>query len=297
MEETMFKNYFIVSLPFFAFLLFASPTVSAQETQYLSNSSLLDRQESVAAQLASTGASAVGGCDACDSACGTSCGCCCGGSWTANAELLFLRFHEADGVDNDESNGVDEYDFNTCPRLTVGYTTCDGLSTRIRYFEHDHSATIDGDPRFSVDTYNVDFELAQKFQIGCVSSVEFNGGIRYNGYEHQEEDDVIDESFNGIGIFLGLEGTRGLGCANVYGRARHAILMGDSDDPADDHFRGDVVLGQLELGIGVEVERCFCGGSVLALRAGVEMQQWFGYEDDEEDVGFGGFLVGASWNY
>lgn len=130
--------------------------------------------------------------------------------------------------------------------------------------------------------------------------MEFSGGVRYNEYVHRDADNDgnSDEYFHGIGMIMGIEARHCVGCGTLYGRARHAILVGDSTDFSEDPVqeREDVILAQLELGAGYEVERCIAGRNAT-LRAGVEYQDYFSYEDTDEDVGFFGFLIGGTVNY
>ena len=193
-----------------------------------------------------------------------------GGRWTALTEVLFLRYHESDGVD--ESAPEDEFGFDPAWRIALGYTGCDGLSYRVRYFSYDQDATINGNP-YSVDTYNFDFELAQAFHIGCLTDLEFSGGFRYNHYEHLEETNssgFLDQRFDGIGLIIGISAERCLGCGDVYGRVRHAILTGDDEDPDPNaEIFYDSIHSQLELGVGYKIEYCL-GGMVADLRFGFE---------------------------
>ena len=298
----MFQRYLVtLASLLFAYIAFAGPSASAQEAQYAGYASMLERLESVEAQLASNGAnvytSAVGGCQSCDA----ECGCCCGGGWSKDFEVLFLRFHEADGVDEDRP--VDQFGFDPAWRVTVGHTDSSGLSYRTRYFSYDQTATINGE-NYSVETYNVDFEIAQLIQVSCLLDVEISAGVRYNHYQHDEsqtddqgvDDNAVDQQFEGIGLIIGLSADRQLGCGDLYGRVRHSILVGDDEDPEADSFHSDSIHSQLEIGVGYKVEYCI-GPAVAELRLGVEMQNWYTYEDEEEEVGFAGFLVGLGLNY
>lgn len=210
-----------------------------------------------------------------------------GGCWSADVELMFLKYHESDGVGT--TAAFDSFDYELAPRITLAYDRCDGVSYRLRYFEFDHSAIIEGD-NYAIDTYNLDFEVAQEIQLGCATSIEFNSGVRYNNYKHF--DDTLDQSFDGIGIMVGTEVTRCTGNGRYYARARHAVLMGDGENVDNGDFFGDQVLGQTELATGFEVERCLCNGAVVTMSLGGEVQQWHSYEDEDEDVGFAGVVLG-----
>ena len=185
----------------------------------------------------------------------------------------------------------------------MGHTDSSGLSYRTRYFSYDQTATINGE-NYSVETYNVDFEIAQLIEVSCLLDVEISAGVRYNHYEHDEsqsddednEDNEVDQQFDGIGLIIGLSADRQLGCGDLYGRVRHSILVGDDEDPEADSFHSDSIHSQLEIGVGYKVEYCI-GPAVAELRFGVEMQNWYSYEDVDEEVGFAGFLVGAEMNF
>lgn len=298
----MFKKYLITLLPFFVFVLITSRTVSAQEIQNTGYNNLaIKRLAPVESQLVSTRANTVKSTGGCCQSCGTASGCRCGGGWAADAEILFLRYHESDGVDeidHGDNDPVDGFGFDPAWRVTLGYTDCRGLSYRVRYFSYDQNATVDGDI-YSVATYNLDFEVAQEVPIGRLIDVEFSGGVRYNNYEHNEDSGNsdytgMDQQFDGIGLIVGLSADRCLGCGDLYGHVRHAILVGDDEDR--ETIYSDAIHSQLELGVGYKIDYCM-GPAVAELRLGVEMQNWYTYEDEEEEVGFAGFLVGLGLNY
>lgn len=299
----MFKKYLITLLSFFAFVLIASRTVSAQEIQNTGYDSAIKRLAPVEAQLVSARANTVKSTGGCCQSCGTASGCRCGGGWSADAEILFLRYHESDGVDEidyGDKEPVDGFGFDPAWRVTLGHTDCRGLSYRFRYFSYDQNATVDGG-NYSVSTYNLDFEVAQEVQIGRLVDVEFSGGVRYNNFEHDDTGDSdnagVDQQFDGIGLIVGLSADRCLGCGDLYGRVRHAILVGDDEDPTgSETIYSDSIHSQLELGVGYKIDYCM-GPAVAELRLGVEMQNWYTYEDQEEEVGFAGFLVGLGLNY
>ena len=316
----MGKNFLFTLLASSAAALLSGGTVSAEDLELSTTDSLLQRVEFLETQAGffeSSSRSRKKCCDGCcgdgccgDECCGDSCcgdGCCGGGAAAGGgggrvtflAEFLLLRFFSADGVDDDQTNGTDRFDFDIAPRLTLGYKSAKGLSTRLRYFDYNHSAFIDGDP-YAVETFNIDVEVAQDLKLGRLTRLEVNMGGRFNHYEHREYGSVQpDEEFNGVGLTFGLDLRREVGVAALYGKARQAILLGESRDheSSPPEYRGDAVLGQLELGLGIEFLRQLDSGRVLSFRSGFEVQQWFGYEDEEEDVGFGGFLTSVGLNY
>src|SRR5205085_11483622 len=84
------------------------------------------------------------GCESCG--CGDSC-CHSTGIW-ASAELMWFKYHRADGarVSNETTNaaavpGDDDvtFDFEATPRFTVGYVRDDGLGVRARYWDFRHT--------------------------------------------------------------------------------------------------------------------------------------------------------------
>ncbi|MCA9267572.1 MAG: hypothetical protein KDA41_03845 [Planctomycetales bacterium] len=214
----------------------------------------------------------------------------------ADVELLLLRLLEADGVDDDFTNGIDRFGFNAVPRITLGAVTCTGWQFRARYFQFDHSATIEALP-YSVDTYNIDFEVARAFCVGCDGVIELSGGVRYNEYEHFEYGNTEpDQTFTGFGLLLGVEGRFACGGGQLYGRCRHAILAGDDVDPNSLDQYGDTVKSQTEMGVGFETT-CCGARATWRLRAGFEYQHWVNFEDESEDIGFAGFLLGGGAAY
>jgi hypothetical protein len=303
-DEEMVKKYLFALLTSSAAILLSGGTASAEDLEYTNVDSLIQRVEFLESRVAYNEASDCGctiGSDCCDGGCGSRCASGCG-HFTVLAEVLFLRFFSADGVDDNTGGGTERFDFYAAPRVTVGYKSAKGLSTRLRYFSYDHTAPNIQDEPYLVKTFNVDFEIAQELKINRLTLLEINAGGRYNHYKHKEDetfDDfgIIDQEFDGVGLTFGAEIKRELGCGALYGRARHAVLLGDGRDPDDGEFIGDQVLGQLELGIGYELVRQLSSGCVLSLRTGIEVQQWSGYEDEQVDVGFGGFLSSVGINY
>ena len=225
---------------------------------------------------------------------GDCCTSCCSGGAYADLELLFFKSYESDGVTGTDNNVGGRYDFELAPRITLGYDSGCGYDVRLRYFHWDHNGPVGA----FVDTYNIDLEIAKEVCI-CDAAVEFSTGLRYNEYRHRDANNIgnlADEYFSGAGIIMGIQ-TRYCVCSStLYARARHSILVGDSEDPEDGEIRNDVVLSQLELGTGVEVDRCIAGMNTT-LRLGVEFQDYFSYEDEDEDVGFFGFVLGGTVRY
>jgi hypothetical protein len=275
------------------------------------------------------------GCPAQSGGCGDGCGCgtcgcfepCChpSGLW-ASAELMFFRYHRADGTrEGVLANEFNEFDFETTPRITVGWVNCDGLGVRARYWEFDHNAPVAGpDPlvidrepaSLCVDTYTLDFEVFDTFCLNRNWDLELAAGIRYNEFlevmSDDEGDNVIEDrlnSFSGFGIVVSAEVRRLVGCNGaVFARARASILMDDKDifnDSGTQQVRlRDVTVGTTELAFGYDYVVPMCDGAYAFLRLQAEWQNWYNYSSGFEDtantedfagpadVGFGGFGVG-----
>ncbi len=179
----------------------------------------------------------------CDQDCGGgTCGCfepCChsSGIWAAG-ELLFLRYHRADGVRvgvNANLGDEEEFDFDMTPRLTVGWVRSDGLGGRIRYWEFDHNSNNDGDAdSLDLDTYHWDVETFDTFCLNRNWNLEIAAGARYNEFREAMIDpgnaEVRFNSFSGYGVLTSAELRRCIGTSgSIFARARGAILMSDKD--------------------------------------------------------------------
>jgi hypothetical protein len=179
----------------------------------------------------------------------------------------------------------------------LGYVTCGGLGARVRWWEYDHSAVINGDD-YSVDTYNIDFEVFRRVCLGSCTTFEFSAGLRYNDFEQVSVRDG-NQSFDGVGGMIAVEGrTNVFGCLGVYGRLREAILMEDWNNGAFG-LRMDTSRPVTEVALGLD----YCTRN-LTLRGGWEWQNWGNYASDQfdiqqntEDAGFGGFVFGAKLEY
>ena len=237
-----------------------------------------------------TGCCDTGCCDTgcCDTGCCDT-GCCEGG-WSAGVEMTFLRGHKADGFSQEDIFG-----FEADPRLTLQYTAGNGAGIRLRYWQWDHAVANGHNGNLtSADTYNIDLEVFREVNFGSRTSVEFNGGIRYNDYRDENFAQSGDEtSFHGIGGVFGVKGKVQVGCrGSVYARARWAILMGDANDDGDVEY--NVTRDHQEIGIGYERDVCLMG-IASTINVGGEWQSWDQYEDNSEGaIGFAGFVIGVN---
>jgi len=267
-----------------------------------------------------------GGC--CPAQCGCSCGgCSCGtcgcfepcchsqGLW-ATAELMFFRYHRADGVRVGDDAPVEnvEFDFEATVRLTLGWVSSSGLGARVRWWEFDQNAAgVEPRDNLGVDTYNLDVEVFDTFCLNRNWDLELSAGIRYNHFIEQATDANAFRTnvFHGYGGILGAE-VRRLVCCNhvLWARGRLAILMDDKivSNQAFDPRLTDVVVAQTELAFGYNYIVPLCDNSYVFAGVAAEWQLWSNFSssydgmafggaedrfDGQSDVGFGGFGIQA----
>jgi hypothetical protein len=227
-------------------------------------------------------------------------------------EVIWLRYHRADGVRVGTDGGDDEeFDFEITPRLTVGWVRSDGLGARIRYWEFDHNSNDDGDvDRLDVDTYTWDFETFDTFCLNRNWDLEIAAGARYNEFREAMIDpgdnQVRLNSFSGYGGLVGAELRRLVGTSGaIFVRARGALLMSDKDvfnnSGAQQERLVDVVVGMTEYAFGYDYIMPMTAGAYAFARVQAEWQNWYnfssGFEDTANtqdfagpaDVGFGGW--------
>jgi hypothetical protein len=281
---------------------------------------------------ATAGASGGDCCGGCASGCASGCGCntCCGGccndccgccadtrgtcgcfepcchcpGFWGMAELMWFKYHRADGVrtGTDEAGDDAEFDLEITPRITVGYVGQDGLGFRIRYWDFEHDA-LDNDNGFvNVDTYTWDFEVFDTFCLNRNWDLEIAAGIRYNEFEEtlfDDEPDLRVNRFEGFGIIVGAELRRLVGANGaLFARARGTILMDNKNiinvgaTTNQTVELVDVVVGTTELAFGYDLIAPQCDGSYYFLRLQAEWQTWYNYssafEDTEDNQDFGG---------
>lgn len=225
--------------------------------------------------------------------------CCDQSSFLFQAEATFFKFLDQNGVE--DFNGNDgTFDYNASPRLTLGYVGCDGLGARLRYWEYDQSTRSVANQVIAVDTYYIDLEMFQAIELGSCTSVELSGGIRYNEFD-MDRSGARRDSFNGFGGMLAIEARRDIGCnLTAYGRFRQVLLSDDFFASGASQDENDAIRANQEISLGVMYTNCN-----WTINAGYEWQMWQNYtrgvalniDEETDDVGFAGFVVGAGYSY
>jgi hypothetical protein len=203
------------------------------------------------------------GCDTCCGGCCDSCFCSSGCGWVGGVGLYWVKPNwsgndafVAGGPGNQVRNYAFDYDYEIAPLAWVGYVGDTGFGVRARWWEFDHSATVNqggfngflGVPVAGVNTSfqnNIDLdvwdlEATQSVNLGCVTMVG-SAGIRYLHIAQRTNTFVFapgvgsgpaifgGHNFDGYGPTLSLELRRAVGCSGLalYGNARGSILFGD----------------------------------------------------------------------
>jgi hypothetical protein len=170
-----------------------------------------------------------------------------------------------------------------------------------------------------VDAFTLDFEIFRKIQLLDCSTIELSAGARHSDFYElavNEGNDVWSNALSAYGGIAGIEWRERYGCGELYARGRGAILMGNrlrfasNEDQEDGERLPDAVAAVAEISVGYEQQWCLANGGQLGARIGAEWQNWFSHsssfgsdgdeiEDDillgATDVGFGGFLIGLSY--
>jgi hypothetical protein len=232
---------------------------------------------------------------------------CCGlpGAYVL-AEVMFLKYHRAEGL-----APANTFGYEAAPRITVGYTGPGGLGGRLRWWEYDHTAGA-----VRVNTYNIDAEVYQRVAVGCRSTVEISGGVRYNEFSETGANPPgllfgnLGTRFSGWGGMVALEGTRQIRRGHLYARARGVMLFDDATLTST--FFGvpvaagvnDVMPSVTELTLGWRGMRALSNGAVLTGDVAFEAQNWSNYAASgtglaprATDVGFAGITLGLGLLY
>ena len=140
-----------------------------------------------------------------------------------NGEATFFRYHRADGMLVQGVPGdVVEYGFQASPRLTIGYGAADGLGVRARWWQYDHEERSSGGNDFSVDTYNIDFEVFQEICLNYCTTLELFAGIRYNEFEEFQGSQTGTDRKHLQRIWRRLRGRERRGVASATAVVTHA---------------------------------------------------------------------------
>ena len=241
--------------------------------------------------------------DDCAVACGCRSSCCATGAIVAGAELALLTPHGGSlsvGIPGEaEELVVPGFDIGASPRVWLGYQNANGVTGRVRYWQFDHSQSIDEGPLRNADlgleAHTLDLEFGQVGHF-CGWECETTGGIRWATVSNDmrvafDGDDVIfRRRFEGVGPTVAFATRRPVGCRGLamVGSIRASLLYGDANfavegDLVEDLFDAagsltadlDEDFAQIyEIQIGAEWSRVFRSGALLTARAVLEAQSW-----------------------
>ncbi len=162
-------------------------------------------------------------------------------------------------------NALPSYDTYAAPRLWLGYTSCDGLGFRVRWWRMDLNAsgtaeyisegpfvteTFVGDLRSSLDIETLDFEITDIGYVGSKWELMLSGGVRYARFDWARDADgtlIIESSTGNVRIsdefslretgFEGLGGTAALELrrpwfhrVGIFSSVRGSLLYGRVND-------------------------------------------------------------------
>ena len=318
------KRTFMGMLAAMAISLAPAANAVAEEITFASHAevmSVLERQNARITELeAALGGG--GGCSSCDSGscgggCGDSCGSCCSGCCDpccrpagviGGAELLFLKPHHSMGIRGALDTDMD-YSYEIAPRIWAGYQGSDGLGWRVRYFEFNHTTSVDlGGVTDSVnyDTYVLDLEFVDSMSLGCYWDASFFGGFRYVEFDEERVARVTTagtilagQGFDtaGYGLTLGGELRRCIGNGLAgFANTRASVIMGDESEVFAVNGAWATLDNELdniyyiwEAQSGVQWTNELQSGGYLFARAAVEVQFWDNFSGEP------GFDGGESW--
>ncbi|MBC8128205.1 MAG: hypothetical protein H8M99_13775 [Gloeobacteraceae cyanobacterium ES-bin-144] len=184
-----------------------------------------------------------------------------------------------------------------------------------------------------MDVSYLDWVIGQHFKPSDRLTLSPYIGLRWGTFDESSSDadteydrsgvvtdydkDSYDSEFSGLGIVIGVDGTLSMSNGfSAYGTFKQSVLFGktkysydnksyflngqnvyvDSSSPSNSS-ESDTVLAISELGLGVQYDFCF--SNVAAnIRLGVEAQYWAGLSnDDSENTGLAGFVLGANFRF
>lgn len=244
----------------------------------------------------------------------------CEAGWTLGMEAMALRPFHSEGEYNE-----DNYDFGG--RLSLGYQFNDCLFTKVTFFGYktdtfDERGTNEGG-RFhdqeDLEVSYIDAVVGQHFRPSDKLTLSPYVGLRWATFEEGGDflrdngDDVFrntfQDDFSGLGIVVGIDGTRALGAGfSLYGTAKQSLVFGSSDYSSRSTINGntsstpingsdDRVVSITELGLGMQYDFGF-SGIAANIRGGVEGQWWGGLSDgNSENTGLAGFVLGANFRF
>lgn len=298
-----------------------------QEISFASHAeimSVLEQQNQRIAELEGSSHGGGSGCTSCGSSCCDSCDSCCDGCCDpccrpggiiGSVELTFLKPHNSMG-NRGVSGAPVEFGYEMAPRITAGYQGSDGLGWRVRYWEFNHTATVNigGGVTDSqnYDTYVLDLEFVDSMSLGCYWDATFFAGFRYVEFDEERAARAANgvilgfNSFDtaGYGLTVGGELRRCIG-NNLAGfvNVRSSVIMGDESEYSFPVGPGNVIDNELdniyymwEAQAGVQWTQELEMGGYLFARVAGEVQFWDNFVgepgfDGGESVGFGGLSI------
>jgi hypothetical protein len=198
--------------------------------------------------------------------------CCHTPGLTGYAEVVFLSMYDNEDYTTDAEAFKEGY------RVAVGYRFAGGLGLTARWTDWKFNS-----PEDLYKIYFIDLELNDVYKLCGKANVVLAGGVRYG---HQV-DEGYDESFYGIGPYLGVQLNRAICCnTSLYMMGRQSLLYGaevQDDEP------GTTSITEIQL--GAEFRRCMGGTQYFFTRVGCEGQYWHAIsEDDNQDWSLVGFM-------
>ncbi|MGD9418172.1 MAG: Lpg1974 family pore-forming outer membrane protein [Verrucomicrobiota bacterium JB025] len=229
--------------------------------------------------------------------------CDCPQGFTLGLEILALKPYQSEGEYGDDG------DYDAGFRGSIGYEFGDCLFIKATGFGY--STDLDDDDSsydIDLDMGYVDLVVGQHFNQCDSLTLSPFVGLRWAMLDEGWDDGyyTYDSSFDGIGIVLGIDATRTLGSnLSLYATAKQSIVFGTTDyewgykgdNYKDDDYSSDNVVFISELGLGLQYDFMFSNvaGNV---RLGAEGQWWSGASDeDSEDTGLAGFVLGANFRF
>ena len=234
-------------------------------------------------------------------------------------DLIMMRPHASLGIRGADATDL-HFDYETTPRLWVGWQGESGLGLRARYWEFDQVEFGDSQlapglrtDSISYDTYVFDLEVIDTMRLNAVWDVTLSAGLRYVEFTEirQSTIDATGLPANGhsfesdsLGATLSAEVRRPLWrCLSGFLNTRGSVLFGDETERTGPTLttivdeENDNVYYMAEFSTGVDWVRPMSSGGEFFVRTAYEVQFWDNFTgepffDGGESIGFEGFVIG-----